>query len=238
MQREVSDLKQLSLAITDGAINFLWSFIQGSIMNPDTWNRLLNSYGFCERHAWIYLSIEMSFREQYLLGPTILYQALIERALDALSASRISKFAMARQLRNADACLLCALHIDDASAGASPPIRLDRGRDSGPLLNWASALEPLWRSYICEVCNDRDGATERGPTRCRRHLLIDIQTRNPVDFLRQRAVLRDLHERVTRYQESFLAGSLEASDQDCASLVAAIGWCSGWHPLLDLMRSA
>ena len=51
-------------APTDGEINFLWSFIQGSIVTPETWNALLRSYGFCERHAWIHIGIEMSFRDR------------------------------------------------------------------------------------------------------------------------------------------------------------------------------
>jgi hypothetical protein len=57
-----------ALSITNGEINFLWWFIQGSIMNSDTWARLMKSYGFCERHAWIHLSIETSFRDRFLLG--------------------------------------------------------------------------------------------------------------------------------------------------------------------------
>src|SRR6266699_1062624 len=76
-----------SLAITDGEINFLWSFIQGSIMLPETRKALLRGFGFCDRHAWVHLSFEMSFRKQYLLGPVILYRALIEKAVQATHAS-------------------------------------------------------------------------------------------------------------------------------------------------------
>ena len=63
------------VAITEGEVNFLWSFIQGSLVNPETWNSLLGSYGFCERHAWIHMSIEMAFRDEYLLGPTNIFMA-------------------------------------------------------------------------------------------------------------------------------------------------------------------
>jgi hypothetical protein len=50
------------LAITNSEINFVWSFIQGSIMIPETRNALLRAFGFCDRHAWVHLSVEMSFR--------------------------------------------------------------------------------------------------------------------------------------------------------------------------------
>jgi hypothetical protein len=90
------------LAVTDGEISFLWSFIQGSIMISETWNALLRGYGFCERHAWIHISVEMSFRHEYLLGPTILYAELIDKSLLAISASQtIGLHSLMRQLRAA-----------------------------------------------------------------------------------------------------------------------------------------
>ena len=58
---------------------------QGSITVPETWNALLRSYGLCERHAWMHIGVEMSFRDEYLLGPTILYAELIEKALCVVS---------------------------------------------------------------------------------------------------------------------------------------------------------
>jgi hypothetical protein len=48
-------------------------------------------------------------------------------------------------------------------------------------------------------------------------------------------MLRDLSERVVRHQQSFLADGPEASALDRAALIAAIGWCSGWRPLLALL---
>jgi hypothetical protein len=220
------------LAVTDGEINFLWSFIQGSIMIPETWRALLRGYGFCERHAWIHISVEMAFRDQYLLGPTILYGELIDKSLRAINAPQPAGLHwMMRQLRAAARCYLCTLDAKNASAGACPQARLDRGRDSRRLRNFAAILEPMWRSSLCTDCSGREsGATP--PNRCRRHLLAAMKARTPVDIGAQRNMLHDLSGRVARYQESFSAGGPKASDQERAALIAAVGWCSGWRPLL------
>jgi hypothetical protein len=236
-QREYLNAGQpQSLAITDGEINFLWSFIQGSIMIPETWNRLLHGYGFCERHAWTHISIEMSFRDPYLLGPTILYHSLIEKSLHAVCVPRcISMHSVARQLRATDACLLCALNIKDASPGASPEARLDRGRDSDRLRTFASDLESLWTSYVCTACRGQD-SDRNVSNRCRRHLLADVKARKTVDLSSQKDLLQELYDRVTRYQNSFLVDGPKANDRDRAAFITAIGWCSGWRPLLALLQ--
>ena len=126
--RQISNQRELfgasgpePLAATDGEINFLWSFIQGSIMIPETWNALLRNYGFCERHAWIHIAVEMSFREEYLLGPTILYSALVERSLRAVSTRRIiGPHLLTGQLRGTHRCLLCTMNLGSASVGSYP----------------------------------------------------------------------------------------------------------------------
>ncbi|MGD0332285.1 MAG: hypothetical protein ABSA90_03400 [Xanthobacteraceae bacterium] len=218
-------------AVTDGEINFLWSFIQGSIMVPQTRGTLLRGYGFCERHAWIHISVEMSFRDQYLLGPTILYSELIEKSLRAIAPERIGLHSLMRRLAAVGPCFLCALDVKNASAGACPQARLDQGRDGSRLQDFAGELQPIWRSSLCPDCSGR----ERGrmaPKRCRQHLLAAMKARTPVDLVAQKAMLEDLSDRVARYQRSFSAGGPKASDRDRAALIAAIGWCSGWRPLL------
>ena len=212
-------------AATDGEINFLWSFIQGSIVIPETWNGLLRSYGFCERHAWIHIGIEMSFRDEYLLGPTIFYAELVEKALHAIDTPRSM---LRRELRGDGPCFLCAMNLQDATAGACPQVRLARGRDASNLRDFASRLQPIWSFCLCPDCSGQ----ARSPTPCRRHLLAANEADAPVDLRAQRNVLRDLSVRVTRYQKSFLAGGPQVNDQDRAALIVAIGWCSGWRPLL------
>jgi hypothetical protein len=228
------------LAITEGEVNFLWSFIQGSLMNLDTWGRLLDGYGFCQRHAWVHLSVEMAFREQYLLGPTILYAALIEKALHAVSITpRVSRYFLEQKLRPGDACLLCALNIADSSPGASPRPRLCQGRDTRSLLTFASGLERFWSDYVCDLCKKEDCNKNKSElSLCRRHLITEMRARRSVDLSLQRSTLHDLRDRVIRYQESFSAERPTASEQDRAALIAAVGWCSGWRPLLDLFVQA
>jgi hypothetical protein len=223
------------LALTDGEINFLWSFIQGSIMIPETWNALLAAHGFCERHAWAHISVEMSFRERHFLGPIILYRALIERAVQALRAHHASTALAARVLRGAGPCFLCALNIDAAAAGASPRERLARGRDSSKLLTFAVESWPFWRNIACAVCAADPGAITK-PCRCRRHFLMDFKEGRPVDLSWQRETLQRLSEELVRYEKSSVASADEPSDRDRAALISGVGWSSGWRPLLALLN--
>src|SRR6266702_3035680 len=134
-----------ALAITDGEVNFLWWFIQGSIMNPETWEKLMRGGGFCERHAWVHLSVEMAFREWYLLGPAILYRALIDRSQRAFRQPRpASPARLSRRLNPTGPCFLCDMSVDPAASGVSPQRRLERGRHTSPLRAFAVQLEPLW----------------------------------------------------------------------------------------------
>jgi hypothetical protein len=220
------------LAPTNGEINFLWSFIQGSIVIPETWNSLLRSYGFCERHAWIHLSIEMSFRDEYLLGPTILYCELIDKALRFIDVPRSAGSRLLnRGLGGDGSCFLCVMNLRNASSGVSPQDRLDRGRSNEKLGDFGSHLESKWRSFVCPDCSGQE-STENAATRCRRHVVSALNARNPVDIAVQRPMLRELRSRLMRYQQSFLVGGLKVSNRDRAALIAAVGWCSGWRPLL------
>jgi hypothetical protein len=237
--RKVIDAEESRhLAITDGEIHFLWWFIQGSIMTPETRKALLRGYGFCERHAWVHLSVEMSFRKRHFLGPVILYHALIEKSVRAVQARQRIRFpSTPRQLQAAGPCFLCALNINHSAAGAAPPSRLDRGRDSSALRAFATSLTALWRPTVCTIC-EGEACEAVVSSRCRPHLLADLQLHKPVDLAWQQATLEELTLRLARYQASFVAGADEPSDQDRAALIAATGWCSGWHPLLTLLGSS
>jgi hypothetical protein len=206
-------------------------------MIPETWNRLLAGYGFCDRHAWIHISVEMSFRDRYLLGPAILYEALIAKALRSVrNTRRLSLYSVARRLRATNACFLCAQNVKDASAGASSQARLQRGRDHGPLREFASDLEPLWSCHVCSACrrHEKDSAALNP---CRLHLLTDVRLRHSVDLLTLERYLEELHDRVACYLSSFTAGGSSVGDQDRAAFIAAVGWCSGWRPLLALLSA-
>jgi hypothetical protein len=225
------------LDITDGEVNFLWWFVQGSIMNPETWERLMCGGGFCERHAWVHLSVEMAFRERYLLGPAILYRALIDRSLRVFSKTApANPTRLSRRLKPTSPCFLCEMSIDPAASGVSSRQRLKRGRDTGPLRAFAAGVEPLLRDAICAVCA---GTRHRAAqvALCRRHLVADLQARESVDLAASRSMLAQLASRLETYEHSFTARRrYPATDNDRAALLAAVGWCSGWRPLLALLR--
>jgi len=228
--------RNLALAISDGEVNFLWSFIQGSIMIPETWNALLRGYGFCERHAWVHLSVEMAFRTRHFLAPVILYRALVDKALRAVRAPDYVGSRINTRLRACGPCLLCALNIRNAGAGASPPARLNRGRDSGGLRTFAARLTPLWRCGVCPICAGERDRSSAG-IQCRPHLLAEMQIQRLVDLSGQQRLLQELSGRLARYEKSFTAGADEPSDQERAALIIAAGWCSGWRPLLELLAT-
>jgi hypothetical protein len=228
------DERSRNLQITDGEIHFLWWFIQGSIMEADTWNALLRAYGLCERHAWAYLSVEIAFRGRHLLGPAILYRALMERTLRAIHPRQYIRRPPIRRLKATGQCLLCELNINPAGVGAAPRARLDRGRDSSGLRSFATSLAPFWRPQVCAICA---GDAQQGVAspRCRLHLLADANARKPVDFIWQWYSLGELSARLAKYERSFVFGADRSSDQNCAALISAIGWCGGWRPLLSLL---
>jgi hypothetical protein len=231
---QVGEGRSQNLPITDGEIHFLWWFIQGSIMDPETWNALLRAYGLCARHAWAHLNVEIAFRERHLLGPVILYRALIEQTLQAIQGRQYTSRSPLRRLKAAAPCLLCALDINRAGSGAAPRARLDRGRDSSGLRSFATSLAPFWRAQVCAICADDADQAVAFP-RCRQHLLADLSSRKPIDFIWQQSNLRELAARLAKYEGSFVFGADRPSNQDRSALISAAGWCSGWRPLLELL---
>jgi len=222
------------LGITDGEVNFLWWFIQGSIMNPETWGSLLNGYGFCERHAWVHINTEMAFRPRYLLAPAILYLGLLGQALSAFPPRHaVNAARTGRRLQPKGPCLLCKLKIRDASAGAASESRLAQGKSIRNLQSLASALELHWRELACPLCADHQSVQE-GAHLCRNHLLAEMQSGRPVDLRAQGMLLVRLSQGVRSLQQSYMADGTNATDVDRAGLLATIGWCSGWRPLLAL----
>ena len=54
--------------LSDGEVHYLYGFIQGSIMIPETHFAIHRGWGFCERHAWGAFAVELCFRKLPLLG--------------------------------------------------------------------------------------------------------------------------------------------------------------------------
>lgn len=79
------DLPDERLGLSDGEVHFLWWFIQGSIMNPETRERLHRAWGMCARHAAALLAVEAAYRHGWMHACALLYLDLIERGLGALT---------------------------------------------------------------------------------------------------------------------------------------------------------
>ena len=222
------------LDITDGEVNFLRSFIQGSIMNAETWNRLMRAWGMCERHGWLALAVDMAFRHRYLLGPAVLYSGLARQAVAALGRGVLRDHRkIASRLKSRAPCVVC--DADIRGGGGLKAITLERGKDLGELGRFAVELVPFWTAYQCPQCSDHP----RGQILCREHLRKALLTGSPVDIKGQRDLLSRLSRQVALYQESFTSEHRGIDGPaDRAALLATIGWCSGWRPFLNLLGCA
>jgi hypothetical protein len=221
----------ISWPLSDGAVHFFYWFIQGSIMFPDTRDALRRSWGFCERHAWACLSVEMAFRNRFLLGPAILYEELLELAVRHLAVRGLfPRRRLSRALFAKRPCMACELDIENAGRGAFSQSLLDRGREIEPLRSFALETNRHWRKATCGVCSG-DGSS----LRCRPHLVQDLAAKVAVD---QTAHCRNVQfalTNLTSFYRSLLwgyTGAVTAEQQ--ASIFAAVGWMSGWRPLLAL----
>ena len=224
----------LSWPLPDGAVHFFYWFIQGTIMYPDTRDALRGSWGFCARHAWACLSVEIAFRDRFLLGPAILYEELLERAVRCLAAR--GPFRRRRLLRTLLAkrpCIACELDIENAGRGAFSQSRLDHGRDTEPLRAFALETENHWRKAVCGACSG-DGSS----LRCRPHLLQDLAAKVAIDQTAHWRNVQSALTDLTSFYRSLLWGYTGAVPaEQRASIFVAVGWMSGWRPLLDLIAS-
>ncbi len=189
-----------SSPLSDGAVHFFYWFIQGSIMHPDTRDALRRSWGFCERHAWACLSVEMAFRDRFLLGPAILYEDLLERAVRHLAIR--GPFRRRRLLRALFAtrpCMACELDVENAERGAFSQSLLERGRGAEPLRSFALETKREWRKAVCGACGG-DGST----LRCRPHLVQEIAAKGAVDQTAHCRNVRSALTDLTAFHRSLL----------------------------------
>jgi hypothetical protein len=217
--------------LTDGETHFLHSFIQGGIMVPESRSSLRRAWGLCERHAWGALAVELNFREKLLLGPAILYEELLDRCLASAVKSR--SFRQFRyRIRPSGPCLICEMGAFHAGKGAAKDAVIRLGKQTGRVAEFAAKDEGYWKSTVCPACSTR----EEGIL-CRRHLL-ESDTPNDGDGLKRVvAFLGDTRERVAALGRSFLSDrDGRQLPEDRAALVTAIGWMSGWRPLLILLE--
>jgi len=221
------------LLLSNGEIHFLWWFIQGSIMSPNTREQLWKGWGMCERHAWGFLLVEASFREGYMHGPSVLYEDLMNRAEVAfLARGPMQVRRIMRHIRAKGPCLMCDMKYGPESKGAAGEDRVQKGRNLSELQSLASKTAPYWRNALCGRCAGNDS-----PQRCRRHLIEDIAKGRAHDVSAHASLVSSVATHIKVYAKSFCHGyhGIE-TDEDVAALISAVGWCSGWKTLLSIVQ--
>lgn len=217
--------------LSSGEVNFLWWFIQGSIMDADVRARLRAGWGLCERHTAAWLAVEAAFRHRYLHGPAVLYADLMQRAQAAFDlAGPLPARRIAHRLTARGRCHFCELGYGPDTPGYVPAGRLETGRDPVPLRAFMDETQAYWRPCVCGIC-----AGDAAAARCRQHLCADIGTAANEDIEPHRRMVREIALHAARYDASF-RWEKRGSDtvQDRAALISAAGWTGGWGGLLAI----
>lgn len=213
--------------LSDGEVHFLYWFIQGSIMSPETRGRLRRAWGMCPRHSIGYLLVDAAFRRGWMHGPALLYADLMEHALVAVrSCGPLGPLLCWNRLRSRGPCLMCELHYGPHSMGHLNWEELQRGRNPDQLQTFACSTRPYWSAAVCGRC-----AGNGARPRCRPHLLAEGRA-GP----EQRQFVAYLTHHLSLYHRSF-RWEYRATDtsEDRAALIGALGWCTGWRPWLALV---
>jgi hypothetical protein len=219
--------------LSDGEVDFLWWFIQGSLMDADVRARLHLHWGLCARHSLAFFVVESSFRPHLIHGCTILYSELMRRAAKHLSDEGLHSLIPDRLtlhfLRTSGPCHICDLGYGPHSPGNAPHERLEQGRDIGSATRFANENQSGWRSHICGICSGNGSAAL-----CRPHLVAAMEADGAKSAAAQRERVKQIASHMDRFDNSFRweqRGTDTAEDR--GALIAAIGWCSGWRNLLD-----
>ncbi|MBW2675631.1 MAG: hypothetical protein JRD89_19860 [Deltaproteobacteria bacterium] len=188
----------------------------------------------CERHAWGWLSTEAAFRRGHMHGPAVLYKDLMDRARSAfVIRGHAQGWRIMRTIRARGPCLMCNMKYDSHSKGFMKAERARIGRDLGALQDLAVKTAPYWEKALCGRCAGNDS-----PQRCRRHLVEEISQGVIKDLSIHVSLVNDIETHMRIYTRSFCHGYHGTdTDEDRAALISAVGWCSGWKPLLSIVEA-
>jgi len=216
-----------------GEIHYLYWCIQGSIMIPETRHALRRAWGFCERHAWAALLVETAFRSNFMYGPAILYEDILGLAIPALDLhGPVMNLRLRRNLRERGPCIMCEMGFGPETKGMASPDVIERGGDSSELRVFAEKTKKYWKRAVCGRCFGHESFY-----RCRRHLIEDASNGAIEDIPSHRDVMEYIFNHLVHYARSF-RWECKGTDteEDRAALISAIGWCSGWGPLLEIVE--
>ena len=223
----------IHLPLSAGELHFLWAFMDGSIMIPETRQRLRRAWGMCARHSIAWLLLETAFRPNFLHGPALLYEDIMGQAVRALQLQGPGqKLRLARRLREQGPCLMCELGYGPTSVGYPPAFVTNQGKKNEPLRTFLQATAPWWQSAICGTCSGNQSTA-----RCRIHLRQEL-LHGTCDLEQQRALVNAIDEHIANFSRSFrweFRGTDTIADR--AGLIAAMGWCSGWEAILAVSNT-
>ena len=202
-------------------------------MIPETRHALRKAWGFCERHAWASILVEMGFRPNYMMGPAILYEDIMSLAISAFDFhGPLGNLRLRRNLREKGQCIMCEMGFGPETKGRASPDIIERGGNSSNLRVFAQKTKKYWERTVCGRCFGNESFQ-----RCRRHLIEDASNGSVGDISFHRGILEYIFEHLVIYARSF-RWECHATDteEDQAALISAIGWCSGWGPLLSILK--
>jgi hypothetical protein len=221
-----------SLAISDGEVNCILGFIHDGSIAAEPWHQLMGAWGYCERHAWTSVAIEMSVLEGFISRSAFLYFDLLRQAVTVLAPRQPRSLRVAaRRLAERNPCMIC--EINPRRRGWLSEAELAKAKDQTRLRKFAEALAPLWVGNCCPQCL---GDAETRGRLCRRHLDAAIKAGQSVRLDDDFRHLTSLLPQVEAFAKSFMWG-YGGSDrpENRAALISAIGWCSGWSSLVALV---
>ena len=206
-------------------------------MDPDVRARLYAHWGMCPRHALAFFVVEAAFRPHLIHGSTILYNELMRHAVDLLGGHGLYGLAPAgiarRWLSPSGPCHMCSLGYDASSQGSAPPERIAHGRDLTNARAFARESECGWLPHVCGRCAATDS-----DALCRPHLIEILKQDGGSVLHMQRSTVTNIATHLARFEHAFRWDSRGTdTDEDRGALIAAIGWCSGWQDILQVLAT-
>jgi putative (di)nucleoside polyphosphate hydrolase len=219
------------LAITDGEVNFLEGFVHDGSIGAECGLQLMGYWGYCERHAWVSLAVEMAMLHGFCSRSASLYADILQQAVAVLAAeSRSKERAVAKQLKERGTCMIC--NVNPTRRGLLSYAELAKAKDPTRLRSFAEASAPFWLTDCCPRCIS--GVT--GGHLCRPHLIEALNEGVSLDLKSERDYLLNVLARLENYAWSFSWGFRGIDGpEDRAALISAIGWCSGWLSLAAIV---
>jgi hypothetical protein len=130
--RLVSITSAPPFAITDGEVNCILGFLHDGSIGAEAWHRLMGAWGYCERHAWASLVVEMAYLKGFVSRSAFLYFDLLQKAVDVLGArTHYNKRALAKGLGERNQCMMC--EINPRTRGWLSDAEIDDARDKSRL---------------------------------------------------------------------------------------------------------